>query len=110
MKKTQEFQNITSQTRWNCSPLGIVAGRQMIQVPLYSQSVNVLERAKQVHAKAEFQALLDFPPAPNLDLCGKPDSRNATESALRGPSVFFGQGQCTTCHAAPNYTNDHVGQ
>src|SRR3546814_9935218 len=31
------------------------------------KGVNVLERASQVHFMAEFEALLDFPPAPKLD-------------------------------------------
>ncbi len=30
------------------------------------KGVNVLERGSQVHFMAEFQALLDFPPAPKL--------------------------------------------
>src|SRR5262245_4993419 len=32
------------------------------------KGVNVLERGSQVHFMAEFQALLDFPPAPKLDV------------------------------------------
>ena len=39
------------------------------------KGVNVLERSTQVHAMAEFQAVLDFPPAPKLDLFGKLDPK-----------------------------------
>src|SRR5690606_20837630 len=35
------------------------------------KGLNVLERGSQVHHMAEFQALLDFPPAPKLDVFGK---------------------------------------
>ncbi|MGC9329567.1 MAG: cytochrome B6, partial [Candidatus Hinthialibacter sp.] len=37
------------------------------------KGVNVLERGSQVHFMAEFMALLDFPPAPKLDIYGKLD-------------------------------------
>jgi cytochrome c peroxidase len=50
--------------------------------------VNPLERGGQVHFMAEFQELLDFPPAPKLDVFGKLDPAKATESELRG---FFAE-------------------
>ena len=37
------------------------------------KGVNILERGSQVHFMAEFQELLDFPPAPKLDVFGKLD-------------------------------------
>lgn len=70
------------------------------------KGVNVLERATQVHAMAEFQALLDFPPAPKLDLFGKLNPKKATASELRGQTVFFGKAKCATCHTAPYYTDN----
>ncbi|MGE3316639.1 MAG: cytochrome B6 [Planctomycetaceae bacterium] len=70
------------------------------------KGVNVLERGSQVHFMAEFQALLDFPPAPKLDLFGKLDRAKATASELRGQEVFFGKGKCATCHTAPYYTDN----
>lgn len=70
------------------------------------KGVNVLERASQVHFMAEFQALLDFPPAPKLKINGKLDPKNATESELRGQDVFFGKGTCSSCHPAPYYTDN----
>ena len=70
------------------------------------KGVNILERGSQVHFMAEFQELLDFPPAPKLDLFGKLDPKKATEAELRGQDVFFGKGQCSTCHAPPYYTDN----
>jgi cytochrome c peroxidase len=70
------------------------------------KGVNVLERASQVHFMAEFQELMDFPPAPKLGIDGKLDARLATESELRGQALFFGKGKCGSCHAAPYYTDN----
>lgn len=70
------------------------------------KGVNVLERGSQVHFMAEFQALLDFPPAPKLDLFGKLDPAKATAAELRGQEVFFGKGQCSVCHVPPFYTDN----
>ena len=65
------------------------------------KGVNILERGSQVHAMAEFQELLDFPPAPKLDVFGKLDPARPAEAELRGEAVFFGKGRCAECHAAP---------
>nr|WP_202944798.1 cytochrome B6 [Beijerinckia indica] len=70
------------------------------------KGVNILERGSQVHFMAEFQELLDFPPAPKLDLFGKLDPAKATPAELRGQEIFFGKGQCGTCHTAPYYTDN----
>ncbi|WP_232013158.1 cytochrome B6 [Ferriphaselus amnicola] len=72
------------------------------------KGTNVLERGSQVHFMAEFQALLDFPPAPKLNVFGKLDPANAGESELRGQTVFFGKGQCATCHTPPYYTDNSM--
>ena len=70
------------------------------------KGVNVLERGSQVHFMAEFEDILDFPPAPKLNIYGVLDPRKATESELRGQEVFFGKGQCAVCHPAPYYTDN----
>lgn len=70
------------------------------------KGVNILERGSQVHFMAEFQALLDFPPAPKLDIYGKLDPKKATEAELRGQDVFFGKAKCAVCHPAPYYTDN----
>ncbi len=48
------------------------------------KGVNVLDRGSQVHPMAEFQAILDFPAAPKLNVLGQLDPISATESELRG--------------------------
>lgn len=70
------------------------------------KGVNPLERGSQVHAMAEFEELLDFPPAPKLTVLGKLDPKKATESELRGQELFFGKAECGTCHPAPYYTDN----
>jgi cytochrome c peroxidase len=70
------------------------------------KGVNVLERGSQVHFMSEFQSILDFPPAPKLDLFGKLDPKKASQEELRGQEVFFGKGQCATCHTPPYYTDN----
>jgi cytochrome c peroxidase len=70
------------------------------------KGVNPLERGSQVHAMAEFQELLDFPPAPKLGVNGRLDARKASEAEKRGETVFFGKGTCGTCHPAPYYTDN----
>lgn len=70
------------------------------------KGVNVLERGSQVHFMAEFQALLDFPPAPKLGIDGKLDPRKANKAELRGQELFFGKADCASCHPAPYYTDN----
>jgi cytochrome c peroxidase len=70
------------------------------------KGVNPLERGSQVDFMADFQEMLDFPPAPKLDLLGKLDPAKATPAELHGQEVFFGKGQCAACHQPPFYTDN----
>jgi cytochrome c peroxidase len=70
------------------------------------KGVNILDRGGQVHEMAEFQEMLDFPPAPKLDVFGHLDRAKATPAELRGEAVFFGKGKCSVCHQAPYYTDN----
>jgi cytochrome c peroxidase len=54
---------------------------------------------------SEFQELLDFPPAPKLNVFGRLDRTRASESELRGEELFFGKAKCSTCHTPPYYTD-----
>lgn len=72
------------------------------------KGVNILERGSQVHFMSEFQALLDFPPAPKLNVLGRLDRAKATQSEIRGEDLFFGKGNCGACHAAPYYTDNQM--
>lgn len=70
------------------------------------KGVNPLERGSQVHFMAEFEELLDFPPAPKLNVLGKLDPGQASEAELRGQELFFGKAQCAACHTPPYYTDN----
>ncbi|MCX5772045.1 MAG: cytochrome B6 [Candidatus Hydrogenedentes bacterium] len=70
------------------------------------KGVNILERGSQVHFMAEFQSIVDFPPAPKLDIYGKLDPAKATEQELKGQELFFGKAKCDVCHPAPYYTDN----
>jgi cytochrome c peroxidase len=48
------------------------------------KGVNVPERGSQVHFMSEFQELLDFPPAPKLDVFGRLDPAQATDAEKKG--------------------------
>ena len=72
------------------------------------KGVNILERGSQVHFMAEVQKLFDFPPAPKLKVDGKLDPTKASQSELRGQEIFFGKGQCATCHVPPYYTDNSM--
>jgi len=72
------------------------------------KGVNPLERGSQVHFMAEFQELLDFPPAPKLDVLGRLDPAKASDAELRGEKIFNGKGQCSACHPAPYYTDNSM--
>lgn len=72
------------------------------------KGVNILERGSQVHFMAEFQEILDFPPAPKLTWEGKLDPAKATPEELRGQALFFGKAKCSSCHTPPYYTDNSM--
>src|SRR5229473_2729278 len=72
------------------------------------KGVNILERGSQVHFMSEFQEILDFPPAPKLNIYAKLDRAKATESEARGEDLFFGKANCASCHTPPFYTDNQM--
>jgi cytochrome c peroxidase len=72
------------------------------------KGVNPLERGSQVHAMAEFMEILDFPPAPKLNIYGELDPDKASASEARGAALFNGKARCSTCHPAPYYTDNSM--
>jgi cytochrome c peroxidase len=72
------------------------------------KGVNPLERGSQVDFMADFEEMLNFPPAPKLDIFGKLDPAKATQAEMRGEAVFFGKGQCASCHQPPYYTDNSM--
>lgn len=77
-------------------------------VAAQKKGVTILERGSQVHFMAEFQELMDFPPAPKLTILGKLHPKKATEQELRGEKLFHGKAQCSVCHPAPYYTDNSM--
>jgi cytochrome c peroxidase len=72
------------------------------------KGVNILDRGSQVHFMAEFQALLDFPPAAKLGVDGLLHPKRASQEEMRGQTLFFGKAKCGTCHPAPYYTDNSM--
>lgn len=57
---------------------------------------------------AQFQNMLDFPPAPKLSITGRLNPKLATEPEKRGEALFFGKANCAACHPAPFYLDDKL--
>jgi len=72
------------------------------------KGINVLDRGSQVHDMAEFQELLDFPPAPKLDVFGRLVPSLASEQELRGEKLFYGKGRCGECHMPPIFSDNFM--
>jgi cytochrome c peroxidase len=72
------------------------------------KGMNILDRI-QVSHMAQMQNMFDFPPAPKLDPgTGRLIRAQASESERRGEEVFFGKGQCATCHPPPFYLDNRM--
>ena len=72
------------------------------------KGLSILDRGSQVHDMAELEELLDFPPAPKLNVYGRLDRTKATESEIRGEELFFGKANCSSCHTPPYYTDNSM--
>jgi cytochrome c peroxidase len=70
------------------------------------KGVHILDRGSEVHAMAEFLEILDFPPAPKLNIFGELDPAKASQAELRGQDVFNGKGRCNACHSGPYFTDN----
>lgn len=56
----------------------------------------------------DFNAIIDFPPAPKLDPLMRLIPTKATASELRGEKLFHGKAQCATCHSGPAFADDYM--
>jgi len=78
------------------------------EIHAIKKGMNILDRI-QVSHMAQMQNMLNFPPAPRLDpVTGRLDRTNASASEVRGEDVFFGKGQCGSCHPAPFYLDNQM--
>jgi cytochrome c peroxidase len=65
-------------------------------------------RTNQVALMAQMQNIVDFPPAPKLDVFGRLDPARATEQELMGERVFHGKGRCAECHVPPAFMDQQM--
>ncbi len=56
----------------------------------------------------DFNAIIDFPPAPKLGPSGKLIKSKASAAELRGEELFHGKAQCAQCHHGPAFTDDYM--
>jgi cytochrome c peroxidase len=66
-----------------------------------------LQKAQTNHM-GDFNAIIDFPPAPKLDVLNRLIPSHATAQELRGEVVFNGKGQCAACHPAVSQFTDNT--
>jgi len=69
------------------------------------KGINPLDRASQVHHMAETQKIIDFPPAPKLDVFGFLND-SAGDAERRGEALFMGKARCSECHPAPDFLDN----
>ena len=56
----------------------------------------------------DFNAIIDFSPAPKLGPLGKLFPDKASEQELRGEKLFHGAAKCAQCHYGPAFTDDYM--
>lgn len=78
------------------------------QVTAQKKGVHLPNRTSQVSLMAQLQNMLDFPPAPKLDIFGKLIPEKSSELELQGQELFFGKARCAECHPAPFYLDDKM--
>ncbi|HSP79130.1 MAG TPA: cytochrome B6, partial [Myxococcaceae bacterium] len=66
-----------------------------------------LQRSQTNHM-ADFNAIIDFPPAPKLDVLNRLIPEKATPSELRGEALFLGKARCATCHPPAQHFTDNT--
>jgi cytochrome c peroxidase len=73
------------------------------------QPIGLANRQRQLtNRMGDFNALLDFPPAPKLGPMMKLNPEQATEQELRGESLFHGKAKCNVCHYGPAFVDDYM--
>jgi hypothetical protein len=56
----------------------------------------------------DFNAILDFPPAPKLGPMMRLLPEKATAAELRGEELFHGRAKCVACHSGPAFVDDYM--
>lgn len=77
--------------------------------PGMQQSIGPRAAKREVtNRMGDFNAIVDYPPAPKLNPLMRLKIDKATESELRGEAIFNGKGQCVNCHYGPAFTDDYL--
>jgi hypothetical protein len=66
-----------------------------------------LQKAQTNHM-GDFNAIIDFPLAPKLDVLNRLVTTKATEQELRGEALFHGKAQCAVCHPPAQHFTDNT--
>ena len=66
-----------------------------------------LQKAETNHM-GDFNAIIDFPPAPELDVMNHLIAARATPEELRGEELFNGKARCAACHPAATQFTDNA--
>jgi cytochrome c peroxidase len=61
----------------------------------------------QTNRMGDFNSIIDFPPAPKLDILGRLIPSAATEEEIRGERLFNGKALCNVCHPAAQQFTDN---
>jgi cytochrome c peroxidase len=77
--------------------------------PGMQQYIGPRSQQRQVtNRMGDFHSILDFSPAPKLNPFSKLKKEAATEQELLGEQIFFGKGQCVSCHSGPAFVDDYL--
>ncbi|MDY7091545.1 MAG: cytochrome C [Acidobacteriota bacterium] len=73
------------------------------------QPIGLAARQRSVtNRMGDFNAILDYAPAPKLGPLMRLIPEKATAAELRGEELFHGKAQCAACHYGPAFTDDYL--
>jgi len=73
------------------------------------QAIGPRAQQKQVSNRmGDFNSILDFPPAPKLDVFNKLIAEKCTPQELQGEQLFWGKAKCSACHNGPAFVDDYM--
>jgi cytochrome c peroxidase len=62
----------------------------------------------QTNRMGDMNAILDFPPAPKLDVLNRLIPEKASPEEQRGEALFHGKARCAECHPAAQHFTDNT--
>jgi hypothetical protein len=77
--------------------------------PGLMQAIGPRGAQKQItNRMGDFNAIIDFPPAPKLGPLMKLVPEKAAAPELRGEALFHGKAKCALCHSGPAFVDDYM--